>query len=31
VRVDDIRGVLRGSQMLWLKPTIATTELLEIE
>ncbi|MBW2289907.1 MAG: hypothetical protein JRG90_19060 [Deltaproteobacteria bacterium] len=31
VRVDDVRGVLRGSQMLWLEPTIATTELLEIE
>jgi hypothetical protein len=31
VRVDDVRGVLRGSRMLWLEPTIATTELLDNE
>jgi len=31
VKVEDVRGVLRGSRMLWLEPTIATMELLDVE
>jgi len=31
IRVDDVRGILRGSQMLWLEPTRATTELLDLD
>jgi hypothetical protein len=31
IKVDDIRGVQRGSRMLWLEPTRATTELLDLD
>jgi hypothetical protein len=29
IQVEDVRGLLRGRTMLWLEPTIATTELLD--
>jgi len=29
MKVEDVRGVLRGSRMLWLEPTLATSELLD--
>jgi len=31
VQVDDVLGVMRGSRTLWLEPTVATTELLDLD
>jgi hypothetical protein len=30
IQIEDVRGLLLGSRMLWLEPTIATMELLDL-